>query len=248
MELGLIFVSGLLLSLHCVGMCGGFVALLAVRGSSRYVPVGALTGGIPSISRVLTEQFVFNAGRLVTYTGLGALCGAAGSLGAVVSRTGTVQAMVMLAAGTFLAASGLALAGFLKHWSLFSSAVASPRPWLAAAIQFVLRLPPAARSLPLGLLWGFLPCGLIYAMLAKAAATGSAAAGALTMLAFGAGTLPALLLVALSADAFSLALRQRMVRVSGIFLAAIGMWTLVRGALWLGDAARGVLPGHHHLG
>jgi sulfite exporter TauE/SafE len=208
-----------------------------------------LTGATSSSSRVLAEQFVFNAGRLATYAGLGALCGAVGSLGAVVSRTGGPQAVVMLAAGIFLAASGLALAGFLKHWSLFANATASPRPWLASAIQAVLRLPRAIRALPLGLLWGFLPCGLIYAMLARAAAAGSAAAGALVMLAFGAGTLPALLLVALFADLFSVAFRQRMLRVSGLFLAGVGVWTLIRGALWLKDAASGTVTLHpHHLG
>ncbi len=102
----------------------------------------------------------------------------------------------MVAAGMVMVASGLALAGLLRHWSMFGATTVSPWTWLTRAFVRVVCLPRALRALPLGALLGFLPCGLIYAMLGKAASTGSAGAGALVMLAFGAGTVPALLLVA----------------------------------------------------
>ena len=234
MELALIFVTGLLLSLHCVGMCGGFVALLAVRPAAALAqpaPIGAAV--MRSWNAVLPQQLVFHAGRIGTYTVLGALAGALGSFSFLFSHTGRVQAILMVGAGAFMLWSGLALAGLLRHWSMFKASSASPRPWLALSFERVLRLPRLVRALPLGALLGFLPCGLIYAMLGKAASTGSALEGAMVMFAFGAGTVPALLLVAFFADLFSLSLREKLVRVSGLVLAGLGTWTLCRGILWL---------------
>src|ERR1700693_5589153 len=246
MELLLIFVSGLLLSFHCVGMCGGFVALLAVRPVGSLVPVTGLSASLAGSWRsVLPEQVVFNLGRLATYALLGAAAGGLGAAGTASSRTGRLQGGLMLAAGIFIFSSGLALSGLLRHWSLFRNVTAAPRPWLAHCIELVLRLPRAARAVPLGMLWGFLPCGLIYAMLARAASTASTTEGALVMLAFGAGTIPALLLVAFFAGAFSLALREKMVRLSGAFLALIGVWTFYRGIAWLVDP--GKLSSAHSL-
>jgi uncharacterized protein len=246
-ELALIFVTGLLLSLHCVGMCGGFVALLAVR------PAAAAALGPPApfgmtVARswniVLPEQLVFHAGRIATYTALGAVAGALGSLSALVSRTGRAQAILMVAAGVVMFWTGLALAGFLRHWSMFKAASATPQPWMTRLFGSVLRLSHPVRALPLGALLGFLPCGLIYAMLGKAASTGSARSGALVMLAFGSGTIPALLLVAFFANLFSLSLREKLVRVSGMMLAGVGALTLCRGVLWLMHPAQN-LPIHH---
>ncbi len=240
-ELALIFVTGLLLSLHCVGMCGGFVALLAVQPATVSLAPSSLGGAVArSWSVVLPQQLVFHLGRLATYTALGAAAGGLGSFTALFSRTGRAQALLMIAAGAVMIASGLALAGLLRHWSMFRATAAAPRPWLARSFENVLRFPRMLRALPLGALLGFLPCGLIYAMLGKAASTGSAGAGALVMLAFGAGTVPALLLVAFFADLFSLSLRERLVRISGLLLSGLGGLTLYRGILWLGH------PQHIH--
>jgi uncharacterized protein len=98
----------------------------------------------------------------------------------------------MIAAGAVMIVSGLALAGLMQHWSMFKAKTASPQRWLARAFEKMMRLPRSLRALPLGVLLGFLPCGLIYAMLGKAASTGSPVDGALTMFAFGVGTAPAL--------------------------------------------------------
>ena len=81
MELGLIFLTGLFLSLHCVGMCGGFVALVSVAPSITTIGNGGATGTAalanpPWRRAVLPQQLVFNAGRIATYTLLGAMAGA----------------------------------------------------------------------------------------------------------------------------------------------------------------------------
>jgi hypothetical protein len=238
MELALIFTTGMLLSLHCVGMCGGFVALLAIRPlGAGAAPASAV--GFTSWSRgaILAQQLVFNAGRVATYTLLGAAAGSLGSFSLLVSRTGRVQALLMIAAGAVMIVSGFALAGLMQHWSMFKAKTASPQRWLAMAFETMMRLPRSLRALPLGALLGFLPCGLIYAMLGKAASTGSPVDGALTMLAFGAGTAPALLLVAFFADLFTLGVREKLVRASGLLLSFLGGITLYRGILWLNSSS-----------
>lgn len=245
-ELALIFVTGLLLSLHCVGMCGGFVALLAVRPASGLIQPSSLGATVAqSWSIVLPQQLLFHVGRIATYTSLGAAAGALGSFSMLFSRTGRAQALLMVAAGALMIASGLALAGLMRHWSMFQATTATPWPWLARTFEKVSQLPRALRALPLGALLGFLPCGLIYALLGKAASTGSAVAGALVLLSFGAGTVPALLLVAFFADLFSVTLRARLVRVSGFLLAALGATTLYRGINWLGHPP--AAPSIHHF-
>jgi sulfite exporter TauE/SafE len=238
MELGLIFLTGLFLSLHCVGMCGGFVALISVAPSlsSSVVAAGSGSASLTGSSWrrvVLPQQLVFNAGRIASYTLLGAMAGALGSFTSLLSNTGRIQALLMVGAGVLMIFTGLALAGLMKHWSPFKEKVATPQPWLARAFEHVTRLPRSMRALPLGALLGFLPCGLIYSMLAKAASSGSAAWGALVMLSFGFGTVPALLLVAFFADLFSIPLRENLVRVSGALLAVLGAITLYRGFYWL---------------
>jgi len=254
MELGLIFLTGLFLSLHCVGMCGGFVALVSVAPSITTIENGGTTGaavlaGASWRRVVLPQQLVFNAGRIASYTLLGAMAGALGSFTSLFSKTGKIQALLMVGAGVLMIATGIALAGLLKHWSQFKAKVATPQPWLARGFEHVTRFPRPMRALLLGALLGFLPCGLIYAMLAKAASSGSAALGALVMLAFGFGTVPALLLVAFFADLFSLTIRERLVRVSGALLAVLGTITLYRGFYWLAHPIQDPIAHHmmHHF-
>jgi sulfite exporter TauE/SafE len=250
MELGLIFLTGILVSLHCVGMCGGFVALVSMSPSlstSSAAGPAASTSGVSWQRMVLPQQLVFNAGRIASYTLLGTLAGALGSFTSLLSTTGKIQALLMIGAGVLMVGTGLALAGLMQHWSPFKSKVATPQPWLARGFEHVSRLPRPTRALPLGALLGFLPCGLIYAMLGKAASSGSATAGALVMLAFGMGTVPALLLVAFFADLFSLALREKLVRVSGILLAVLGAITLYRGFYWLTHPNPAMHDLMHHM-
>lgn len=250
MELGLIFLTGLFLSLHCVGMCGGFVALVSVAPSITTIGNSGATGTATLAGQswrrvVLPQQLVFNAGRIASYTLLGAMAGALGSFASLLSKTGKIQALLMIGAGVLMIGTGAALAGLMEHWSPFKAKVATPQPWLARGFERVTRLPKPMRALPLGALLGFLPCGLIYAMLAKAASSGSMVWGGLVMMAFGFGTVPALLLVAFFADLFSIGLREKLVRVSGVLLGVLGAITLYRGYCWLAHPMQS--PMMHHM-
>jgi uncharacterized protein len=178
-QLAAVFVVGLLGGAHCIGMCGGIVAALTVR----------LPGERPRRSLSLA----YHAGRIATYAGLGALAGGAGSLALLAEGFLPVQVTLYVLAQLMLLALGLYLLGVPRYVAVFERAGA--RLWRRvqprAQALFPVRTP--ARALAVGSVWGLLPCGLVYSVLATAMVFGSAAGGALVMLAFGLGTLPALL-------------------------------------------------------
>ena len=166
--LGGMFALGLASGVHCVGMCGGIVtAFSTIRFNPR-----------PE----WTRQILFNLGRISTYAVAGAAAGTAGSLLAL-------QNGLYLFANVVLILVGLHLAGFgalLRLERLGGPLWRRLQPLAARA---------SAKGNPYfaGLLWGWLPCGLVYAALAVAVTFGSSLKGAAAMLAFGLGTLPWLL-------------------------------------------------------
>lgn len=160
---------GLASGVHCVGMCGGFVAAFS---AARVIPI------VPE--RKLKRLLLFNAGRITTYAALGA---ASGFLGGRLAFALGAQTALYLLANAMLVAVGLHLAGATRLLGSLER----------LALPLWRRLAPILRArnayLP-GLAWGFIPCGLVYGALAAAAFAGSAAGGAAAMLAYGLGTLP----------------------------------------------------------
>lgn len=173
--------AGLASGVHCVGMCGGIVAAFDVK---RVIPIRE--------EIVWGRRVAFNLGRISTYAAAGAL---AGSLGAAAYAAGALptQEMLHLAANGMLVLVGLYLAGADR---LLAPLESLGLPLWRRLQPIAARLLPA-RTMPLaylaGLVWGWLPCGMVYAALAAATFSGSAASGALGMAAFGLGTLPFLL-------------------------------------------------------
>lgn len=176
LELTLVFGFGLAGSLHCLGMCGPIVLSYSV----------ALRG--PR----LAAHAAYNAGRILTYMLLGAVAGTAGR------GLGLLGRLAGLASGArIFAGSAMILAGVLMIGLVPSNALVHIRqrgiPRRFSQFLGPLILGPRTRNkFVLGLMLGFLPCGLIYAALLKALEAGGAWAGALTMLAFGLGTAGAL--------------------------------------------------------
>jgi uncharacterized protein len=214
---------GLASGLHCVGMCGGIVAAFSAR---RVIPItdAARAGRL--------RPLVFNAGRITTYAALGAAAGAAGGAVPVMQGALPAQTVLFVLANAALILAGLYLAGAGRLIGRLED-LAAPlwrRVQPAAARLMQARSPAAAYAA--GVLWGLLPCAMVYGALAAATLGGGAAGGALAMSAFGAGTLPWLL------GAGAVAGRLRRLRVAaGMFILGMGVFGLAR-STELGDAVR----------
>lgn len=158
-----------------------------------------------------SAQLQLHLGRLGAYALLGALAGAAGSwLLLAVARHPVLETLRLLAAFALIALA-------LQRWRATAPrpACCPPRPLLGA------NLPPALR----GLLWGLLPCPMLYGVLAYAALTGSLVQGALLLTSFGLGTSPALLAASgLGAAALSRLSPVRLARANAVLIAASGVW------------------------
>jgi len=213
-------IVGLLGGVHCIGMCGGIV--------------GALSFGLPESVRseprkVLPFIAAYNIGRILSYTAAGAIMGGAGRLlaDAPLAAVHGPQLVLQLAAGLFMCALGLYLAGWWSGLQVLErgGAVLWRRIEPLGRRLFPVRRVPHA--LLLGLLWGWLPCGLVYSALTWSLASGSVGRGALLMLGFGLGTLPLLTVMGLSAARLTAFVRHPAVRrVAGTAVAFYGLYTV----------------------
>lgn len=205
------FLTGLAGAGHCAGMCGGIA--------------GALAHAIPPARQTWPAILAFSTGRVAIYASLGALVGGLAMLLAPAD-----VAVAMLVTRLLTAAVMLAIGMHLLQWVdwLRVLETAGSHLWrrLTPLARHLLPVTSTARALGIGALWGLLPCGLVYGALLYASASGSATAGALAMLAFGAGTLPAVLGLGMAAGW----LRRHAAgirRWSGSLMLGWGAWTLV---------------------
>jgi sulfite exporter TauE/SafE len=208
------FLAGLLGSAHCLGMCGGISGLFTLHSSVR------------ALRRQLPMALTYNAGRLVSYAILGLAVAVLGSR--IGGLTPAAAGPVRLVAGTVIILIGLQIAfnirllGFLERVGGVAWSRISP---LAGRLLPVNSLP---RALGLGLLWGLLPCGLVYSVLLVAATSAHAVDGALIMLAFGIGTTPAMLLTGLGAARLAQLMQDRRTRLgAGLLIVMLGILTVV---------------------
>lgn len=205
--------TGLLGSAHCLGMCGGISGLFAMRS------------GAAGLRRQLPMAVTYNAGRLASYAILGFVAAALGAR--FTGLTPALAGPVRLAAGVIIILIGLQIAfdlrvlGWLERMGGKLWERVAP---LARGLMPVTSLP---RALGLGLLWGLLPCGLVYSVLLVAATTAQPADGALVMIAFGLGTTPAMLLTGLGAARLSQLMQQRRTRLgAGLLIVILGLLTI----------------------
>lgn len=221
-----VFLVGLLGGTHCVGMCGGIVSALTVQapGGPRQWPL----------------HLAYNFGRISSYALAGTVLGAVGGAGLLLNDILPVQLVLYVLANLMLVALGLYLTGLTQSLALTERA--GQKLWMRIQ-PLTARFLPArsvSHALPLGMLWGFLPCGMVYSVLTTALLTGSALRGAGLMLAFGAGTLPNLLLAGFLLRRFRDIVQGRGVRLaSGLLVLGFGVWglfnaTSLGGRLWQG--------------
>jgi len=207
-----LFLVGLLGGTHCAGMCGGIVGALAV--------------GTPTGRPAVTIHLAYNAGRIASYGIAGLL---AGAVGQAAGSLLPLQRGLYLFASLMLIAMGAYLLGATRVLALAERT--GNRLWalVQPATRRFMPVRGPAQAFPLGMLWGWLPCGLVYSALTTALASTSATQGALLMLAFGLGTLPNLLLAGLLLARFRRFAQAAVTRnVAGLLVLGFGLYGLLK--------------------
>jgi uncharacterized protein len=247
-----VFLAGLAGSFHCLGMCGGFACAIGADPRGR----GA----------TLRRHLIYNSGRVSTYCFLGALSGFLGA--ALITRDGSsfnwAQRSLAVLSGVLMVYVGLRFLGYFQRLGRSFAGVGAEV--LAQSMRDLLKAKEAAVPLAFGALNGFLPCPLVYAFAAQAAASGGPLPGILTMAAFGLGTFPAMLFMggvgaclrrshgqpiahsvqpnlpihSRSAAGRRSDWRLRGMRIAGALIALLGVITFARGVLTLAGHVHGV--------
>jgi sulfite exporter TauE/SafE len=210
-----IFLTGLLGGVHCAGMCGGIVAAFSLqRPGQKPQPLYHLAA---------------NLGRLVSYVIVGAIAGALGASSLFLQNLFPVEKVLYTVASLMLVALGLYLAGLWQGVLVLERAGGKIWQRLQPLLNRLLPIRSLPQAFAAGMLWGWLPCGLVYSVLVTALASGGVAHGALLMAAFGLGTLPNLLAMGYFAQRLQPLLRRRVVRLSaGMLVLGFGVFGLVR--------------------
>lgn len=216
-DYGLIFLTGVLTSLHCVGMCGAIVLAYATT-PTRY------DGAVALNRNPMGLHAAYNGGRILSYALLGAL---AGLLGMTLSGFEKVAELVAIASGAVMIVAGLSMLGLLPFRTTL--ALGGKISWIGRLQGRLLRGRSVSSTFSLGFLTPVLPCGLLYAMLAKAAAAGTVADGALTMAVFGAGMAPSLMLLGGLSSLFTARIRKGAERVASAAILVMGVILVLRG-------------------
>ena len=180
------WIVGTLGGLHCVAMCGGLLGAIGARDAA-----GPMT--LHPARRLAMQQATYHAGRLLTYSLLGALFGALGAATLGIVDLLPLQRAIYVLANVFLLLLGTSLVLRTPGVPLmqrFGARVFAP---VLRALQPVLHRSDLPGRVAMGLVWGLMPCALIYSVLPLALLSGGAWQGGLVMLAFGLGTLPNLL-------------------------------------------------------
>jgi sulfite exporter TauE/SafE len=207
------FIVGLLGGVHCAGMCGGIV--------------GALSFGLPDSGRRWSILIAYNAGRISSYMVAGALMGALGFYFSGLLPVQTAQRLLLTLAGLFLVLMGLYLAGWWNALSRVERFGGLLWRRIEPLGRGLLPVRSVHQGFALGLLWGWLPCGLVYSALVWTVAAGGALQGASLMFAFGLGTLPNLLLMGVAAAQLHRWVRNPAIRaIAGALVILFGLMLL----------------------
>jgi sulfite exporter TauE/SafE/copper chaperone CopZ/plastocyanin domain-containing protein len=208
MGYGMLFVIGLITSFHCIAMCGGI-------NISQCIPSAAAVPVEGQRWKVLFPSILYNTGRVISYTTVGVIVGA---LGSVVAVSGRFQGIVQLIAGVFMVIMGINMLGLFP-----------------ALRRFNLRMPKifarkideqkAGNKNPLiiGLLNGFMPCGPLQAMQLYALSTGSPIAGGISMFLFSMGTVPLMFGIGALSSLLSKKFTHRVMKAGAVLVTVMGM-------------------------
>lgn len=207
------FGAGLLGGVHCAGMCGGIVGTFALEARGD----------------AIARQLAYNGGRIASYAIAGAIAGSLGSLAYAVGPWFVLQIALFALANAVMVLLGLYVAGWGR--GVLKVEALGARVWrvFEPLARRFLPIDSTPRALGAGLLWGWVPCGLVYSMLVLAAASASALSGAAVMVAFGLGTLPTLLASGFAAQRLTRMRRMPWLRRgAGLAIVALGVAGFVR--------------------
>lgn len=219
-----VFIMGFLGGVHCLGMCGGIVGALSFSQP--------LSERKPSLKSRLPILLGYNIGRISSYVIAGALAGGVGALTlsfADAAQTRNILNGMQIISAAIMIALGLYLANIWRGVIYLERAGAGLWRLLEPIGRHFLPVNTLYKAIPFGLVWGWLPCGLVYTFLFMSLSSGSAREGALLMLCFGLGTLPNLLLMGVLANHLMQWARKPALRFgAGLTVAGLGLWMLYR--------------------
>jgi len=209
------FLMGLASSLHCIGMCGSIIGTLTLSLSPEIRK---------NKSMMLPFVFHYNLGRIASYTLAGALVGVVQTLALMYLSEAHGYRILQIFSAMVMSSAGLYIAGWFPRFAYIEK----------IGLHFWRKIEPFGRklipvknhfqALLFGMIWGWLPCGLIYAALALAATAGDVAKSAFTMLSFGLGTLPAVMGVGIMTDLLARLSRMHGFRIAiGLFMIALAL-------------------------
>lgn len=207
------FIAGLLGGGHCIGMCGGIVSALSFSlPPSQRQPL-----------RIASLMLTYNLGRISSYTLAGILVGGLGQI--LISEIQLVTSYLSWLAVIML----LLMAGYVGRWWLGLTKIEVVGTylwrWLEPLGRKLMPVHNPGRALLIGMIWGWLPCGLVYSMLLLALSSGNSLHGGAILLAFGLGTLPTLLVTGAAARQLTGLLRNPVWRqTSAVLLLGFALW------------------------
>lgn len=213
MGYGMLFVIGLLTSVHCVAMCGGI-------NLSQCIPRGEGGAGESRLA-ALRPTFLYNFGRVISYTAVGFIVGA---LGSAITFSTALQGALKLLAGVFMVIMGLNMLGIFPWLRRLN-----PRLPKALALRIGVEKARSNSPLIVGLLNGLMPCGPLQAMQIYALSTGNPFAGALSMLLFSLGTVPLMFGLGALSSILSRKLTQKVMTVGAVLVVVLGLFMLSQG-------------------
>lgn len=213
MGYGMLFVIGLVTSVHCVAMCGGI-------NLSQCIPKGEKSGEEGRLS-ALRPSFLYNLGRVVSYTVVGFIVGA---LGSAITFSNTAQGVLKLVAGVFMVIMGINMLGLFPWLRKLN-----PRMPKIFARRINREKSKSKSPLIVGLLNGLMPCGPLQAMQIYALSTGSPIAGALSMLIFSLGTVPLMFGLGALSSALGKKFTKKVMTVGSVLVVVLGLSMLTQG-------------------
>ena len=201
-----LFVVGLITSLHCVGMCGGIMLSQTIGKESK------------SKFNAMKPAILYNLGRVVSYTIIG---GIAGAIGSVFALSLTAKASMQILAGIFMIVMGFNMAGFKAFRKLQLK--------LPTSVLKLLGKPKPKTPFFVGIFNGLMPCGPLQTMQLYALGTGSGISGALSMFIFAIGTVPLMLTFGALSSLLSKGYTKKILKFSGILIVVLGLVMSNRG-------------------